>query len=223
MRAIIVDDEPKAIQLLSGYLQHFEQFELAGTFRNGIKAMEFLQKEQIDVVFLDISMPHISGISLAKVIHSETQIVFTTAHAEFALESYDVYAVDYLLKPISFERFSEAIFKVMKRQVSPVQGEVILQVKSGNEWHRIMASDVLYLEKDGNYMTWHTLKGTILSRYTISEALEILPSGFIQIHKSFIISLAEVEAFQKESISIKGKRIPIGATFRDVVWQYFQP
>ena len=116
MKVIIVDDEPKAIVLIASYLKHFSNFELLGTFRNGLKALKFLNTNSVDVVFLDINMPHLSGLSLSKMIASKTSIVFTTAYSEHALESYDVNTTDYLLKPISLERFSKTITKLIDKQ-----------------------------------------------------------------------------------------------------------
>ena len=114
MKAIIVDDEPNAIQLLSSYLSQFSRIELVGSFRNGIKALEFIQENKPDLIFLDINMPHINGISLAKIIDKSCKIIFTTAHSEHAVESYDIGSVDYLLKPISLERFTKAMGKILQ-------------------------------------------------------------------------------------------------------------
>jgi two-component system, LytTR family, response regulator len=114
MKAIIVDDEPKAIELLQGYLLHFPQVELMSTFRNGLKALAYMQENPVDLVFLDINMPHLSGISLSKMLEKSIKVIFITAHAEYAPESYDVEAVDYLMKPVSFERFTKAIQKVLR-------------------------------------------------------------------------------------------------------------
>lgn len=116
MKAIIVDDEPKAIELIQSYLSHFSVIELVGTFRNGLKAFQFMSKEPVDLLFLDINMPHLSGISLSKMVSKNTKIIFTTAYPEYAVESYDVEAVDYLLKPISLERFSKTIGKLLQNR-----------------------------------------------------------------------------------------------------------
>ena len=115
MKAIIVDDEPKAIDLLKGYLAHFSSIELIASFRNGLKALEYCGKNRVDLVFLDINMPQLTGLSLSRMLPRETKVIFTTAHAEFAVDSYDVEAADYLLKPISLERFAKAIGKIMEQ------------------------------------------------------------------------------------------------------------
>ena len=115
IKTVIIDDEPKAIGLLRSYLTHFTDFEVVNTFRNGLKALEYLNQKPVDVIFLDINMPHLNGLSLSKMISAETILVFTTAYAEHAVESYTVSALDYLLKPISLERFSGTIIKITER------------------------------------------------------------------------------------------------------------
>ena len=181
MKVIIVDDEPKAIDLIASYLEHFSSFELVGTFRNGLKALDFLSVNEVDVVFLDIQMPHLSGLSLSKTLASDTAIVFTTAYSEHALESYEVNAVDYLLKPISLERFTKTISKLMHRlggtgeglQVAPhANGTIFL--KSGLETHQVNIDDILYMKKDGNYMLYYTTSRKVMTRESIAEALSRL-------------------------------------------------
>lgn len=215
MKAIIVDDEPKAIELLKGYLQHFKSIELKKTFRNGLKAIEYLSEEQIDLIFLDINMPHISGISLSKMIPHRTKVIFTTAHSEFAVESYEVDTVDYLLKPISLERFTKALSKALPNQSSQSStGSKILLLKSGQENHRVVADEINYMEKDGNYMIYHLNDKKILVRETVSNALNRLPDNFLQIYRSYIINTEKIESFDRETIKIRGKSLPIGASFK---------
>ncbi len=217
MKAIIVDDEPKAIDLLKSYLQHFQEIELAATFRNGLKAFEFLSTHKIDLIFLDINMPHISGISLSKMIGPGIKVIFTTAYSEYAVESYDVEAVDYLLKPISLERFAKAVSKVFGnggREPLPGPDDILL-VKNGSSMHRIRSADILYLEKDGNYMTYHLEDRKILARESVGEALQVLPGNFIQAHKSFIVNTNRISRFDKESLTIGKTLIPVGALYRE--------
>ncbi len=216
MKAIIVDDEPKAIELIQSYLSHFSVIELVGTFRNGLKAFQFMSKEPVDLLFLDINMPHLSGISLSKMVSKNTKIIFTTAYPEYAVESYDVEAVDYLLKPISLERFSKTIGKLLQnRQEVPENAKSILMIKSGTKHYRTGVSDIFYLEKSGNYMEYQLENKTILARESIQEALAALPEYFIQIHKSIIINLNRIEFIDKENVSINGKLLPIGSSFRE--------
>jgi DNA-binding LytR/AlgR family response regulator len=217
MKAIIVDDEPKAIDLLEGYLIHFPAITLSGCFRNALKALEFLRTNPVDLVFLDIQMPHLSGISFSRIIGKETQIIFTTAHADFAVESYEVEAVDYLLKPISLERFTKAVTKALSSKDppgSPHTPEYVF-IKSGSSVHRISVDEILYLQKDGNYMTYNLEKQKILARESTSEALQRLPSWFVQTHKSFIVNLRRIQVIEKDHLQVGSHSVPIGSTFRE--------
>ncbi len=150
MKAIIIDDEPKAIELLKSYLEHFSRIELVATFRNGLKAFEFLSKEPVDLVLLDINMPHITGISLSKMLPNNIKIIFTTAYSEYVVESYEIQAVDYLVKPISLERFTKSISRVLSPKVKTTEKEnQLIFVKSSFETYRLESASILYLEKMG--------------------------------------------------------------------------
>ncbi|HMQ46962.1 MAG TPA: response regulator transcription factor [Saprospiraceae bacterium] len=218
MKTIIVDDEPKAIELLKNYLEHFSSIELVATFRNGLKAFEYTSKNAVDLIFLDINMPHISGISLSKMLPEHIKVIFTTAYSEFAVESYEIQAVDYLVKPISLERFTKSISRILATQPMMQEAEKkLIIVKSGSEVYRITCSSILYLEKDGNYLNYHCENQNILARETIQESLDKLPSNFIQTHKSFIVNTEKVISFGKNELSIAAEKIPISETFRSEV------
>lgn len=214
MNAIIIDDEPKAIELLKNYVQHFKNIKLTGTFRNGMRALEFLAENDVELIFLDINMPHLSGISLSKIIDRKTKIIFTTAYSEYAVESYEVDAVDYLLKPISFERFTMAIDKAINNRISNNNATNNISIKSGKKLHITDASEINYLSKDGNYIVYHLQDQKIMARQSITEALSTLPGYFIQTHKSYIINMKKADLVDKDDISIEGNKIPIGASFR---------
>ncbi len=224
MKVIIVDDEPRAIDLIVSYLKHFASFELVATFRNGLKALEYLNTNTIDVVFLDINMPHLSGLSLSKMIKPKTSIVFTTAYSEHALESYDVNTTDYLLKPISLERFSKTITKLIDKQEQ--QNTIItntrdasptLFVKSGLETHQLKISDIDYLQKDGNYMYYFVLDKKIMARQSIGEALDTLPENFIQIQKSYIVNFSKIDSVSTTHVQIGATQIPMGSQYKSNV------
>lgn len=220
MKAIIVDDEPKAIQLLSDYLNHFNAIELVGTFRNGFKAFEFLSINQVDLIFLDINMPHINGMSLSKMIDKRTKIVFTTAYSEYAVESYEVGAVDYLLKPISLERFTKTVSKIIienKTSTTDNEDKEIIFVKSGTKVHRIDPGDIFYIEKDGNYSIYYFKDSRIIARESVAEILHNLPSYFYQVHKSYIVNKNCVSSIEKDVLTVNGKEIAMGASFKKQV------
>lgn len=229
MKVIIVDDEPKAIELIASYLKHFASFELMATFRNGLKALEFLNTNTVDVVFLDINMPHLSGLSLSKMIAPKTAIVFTTAYSEHALESYDVNTADYLLKPISLERFSKTITKLIDSQGqqdntpnNPRETSATLFVKSGLETHQLQIADINYLQKDGNYMYYFVGNKKIMARQSIGEALDTLPESFIQIQKSYIVNFSKISSVSTSFLSIGNNQIPIGLQYKSLLLDKFK-
>ncbi len=229
MKVIIVDDEPKAIELITSYLKHFASFELVATFRNGLKALEFLNTNTVNVVFLDINMPHLSGLSLSKMITPKTAIVFTTAYSEHALESYDVNTADYLLKPISLERFSKTITKLIDSQEqqdnSPNTSTKIsptLFVKSGLDTHQIQIADINYLQKDGNYMYYFVGDKKIMARQSIAEALDTLPDNFMQIQKSYIVNFSKIDSVSATHVNIGKTQIPMGSQYKSIVHNKFK-
>lgn len=217
MKAIIVDDEPKAIDLLSGYIDHFKSIELVATFRNGLKAYEYIVNQKVDIVFLDINMPHISGIALSKILPENIKVVFTTAYSEFAVESYEIQAIDYLVKPITLERFTKSISRIITlNEISSdsIPEKKLILVKSGFETYRIDADQILYLEKDGNYMTYYCDNQKIVARETIQESLQKLPCSFLQTHKSYIVNIEKVVSFDKITLNIGAEKIPVSDSFR---------
>lgn len=220
MKTIIVEDEPKAIELLKSYIQHFAELELVATFRNGLKALTYLNTEPVDLVFLDINIPHISGLSLSKMIHPDTRVIFTTAYSEYAVESYEVNAVDYLLKPITFERFAKAVSKVISQPATPPPAPEnpstdTLNVKSGSRIYQVKVEELDYLEKDGNYMIYHYDGQRIYARQSAPEALESLPPHFMQIHKSFIVNTRRLDFYDKNVVSVVAREIPLGPKYRE--------
>lgn len=224
MQAIIVDDEPKAIALLQKYLTHFPEIEMSGSFRNGLKALLYLNTHKVDIVFLDINMPHTSGLAIAKMIDQGTNIIFTTAHAEYAVESYEIAAVDYLLKPITLERFTRAIQKVLKQELKTLMKDhptptYHILVKSGSKIHKVLLADLYYLEKDHNYITYYLNDSKILARQSIAQALASLPPHFLQIHKSFIVNLEKIDFFDKHEVSVNGQLLSLGASFREAFFR----
>jgi two-component system, LytTR family, response regulator len=222
MKVIIVDDEPRAIDLLKGYLEHFSSMELVATFRNGLKAYEYISKEPVDLIFLDINMPHISGISLSKMLPDHVKVIFTTAYSEYAVESYEIRAIDYLVKPISLERFTKSISRVFSHSGPAAEAEAekkIIHVKSGSETFRLDPTQILFLEKDGNYMIYHCAGRNVMARETISESLEKLPDTFIQTHKSYIVNTGNVVSYDKNILNMGKDQIPVSDSYREKVFR----
>jgi two-component system LytT family response regulator len=159
MTCIAIDDEPKAIEVIERYCQKISLASLKATFREPLKAIEFLNREKVDLIFLDINMPDISGMQLLQTLSPRPLIIFTTAYSQYAVESYELNALDYLLKPITFERFLMAINKaaaaLSSRNTTGMDEDAAVLIKSGPQTHRVKVSEILYLEKNGNYITIH--------------------------------------------------------------------
>ncbi|MBW1295402.1 LytR/AlgR family response regulator transcription factor [Aquimarina litoralis] len=223
IKVLIIDDEPKAIELVSSYLAHFSDFQLVNTFRNGLKALEFVNTNSVDVVFLDINMPHLSGLSLSKMLPKEIDVVFTTAYSEHAVESYTIDAIDYLLKPISLERFSKTITKLLDKNTLQTHDNSLntpsstLFIRSGLETHILKTTSIQYLKKDGNYMHYITDKKKVMARQTIAEALEKLSEDFVQIQKSFIVNFKKIDTIQTEYVLIDNTKIPLSKQYKQLL------
>lgn len=231
MKCIILEDEPIALKILSDYIEKVPSLELAGTFRDPLKGLTFLQNNEVDLLFLDINMPDLSGIQFLKSLINPPLVIFTTAYSEYALQSYEYNTVDYLLKPIEFDRFLKAVNKALERNRLPAnkkisqqgpskpltnEGNDFITVKSGTEFRRLLLEDILYIEGSGNYVTFATDKGKVLSLMKLKELEEILTEpGFLRIHKSYIIPLSKVDVFESFLVKIGDKKIPIGNAYRD--------
>ena len=217
MRCIAVDDEPFALELISGYIQKTPFLEFIAGFTNPFKAMSFLSKTPIDLVFLDINMPEISGIDLLKSLSHVPKVIFTTAFAEFGAESYEFNAVDFLLKPVKYDRFLKAVNKVnvtANQSAEPAKESIL--VKSGSQIFQIAIADILYVEGAGNYMTFYTKTGRVMALMPMNDILKMLPSKtFMRIHKSYIISLTHVDIIEKARVIINKIPIPVGITYRE--------
>jgi two-component system LytT family response regulator len=222
MKCLVIDDEPKAVEILSDYIEKVPDLKCIATFRDPLKALNHIQNNPIDLLFLDINMPDLSGIQFLNALEHHPLVIFTTAYSEYALDSYDYDAVDYLLKPIEFDRFLKAVNKAYRRHKEEKKGRLPLRgdsgyifIKSGTDYHKLDTSNILYIKGTGNYLTFVTLNKEILTLLTMKEALEIIPPQFHRIHKSYIINLDHVELIDTEEVKIKDQRIPIGDHYRD--------
>jgi DNA-binding LytR/AlgR family response regulator len=228
MNCVIIDDEPAAIEVLKFHLSNIPFVTLQKSFRDPLDALDYLQKHEVDLLFLDINMPKLSGISFPKFLQKPPLIVFTTAYSEYALKSYELNAVDYLLKPIEFDRLLQAVIKV-KHILNKKNDDIITSaktsedisdqtifIKSGSEFHQLSIQNIKYIESDGNYVTFHTIKRPILARYKLSEVLELLPKEYFKrIHRSYIIGLKHAETVKKHAVTIDGNEIPISSNYRE--------
>ena len=216
INTVIIDDEAKAIALLEGYINRVPQLHCLKSFRNPLEALVFVQKNNVDLILLDINMPKLSGISFAKIANDKAKIIFTTAYSEYAVESYNLNAIDYLLKPISFERFLKAISKILYNNKNTINktDQKFISIKSGYVLHRVNLANILFLEKEANYITYHLTNKKILARESIEEALQKLSNNFLQIHKSYIVAIDKIESIDANQIIIKTYKLPIGKTYK---------
>ncbi len=226
---VVIDDEALARKLLTTYIEKIPYLELKGVFKNPIEAMPLVQTQTIDVLFLDIQMPQISGINFLKTLVQRPLVVFTTAYEKYAIEGFNLDVVDYLLKPFAFERFLQAVQKVTHRLstvnasiTAPIQTSTPTKnhilVKSEHRIHRLRYEDILYIQSMQAYVAYHTSKERILSLNTMKKLEEVLPKDqFIRIHKSYIIAKEKVELLEGNQVIIQDTKLPIGASYREMV------
>jgi DNA-binding LytR/AlgR family response regulator len=229
-RCLVVDDEPIARKIVKNYITQLPNLELAGECKNAFEAIEQINSDEtIEIVFLDINMPNISGTAMVKILSRQPQIIFTTAYSEFALESYDINAADYLLKPFLFERFTKAVFKATERlraasllSLSPAElkTESFLYVKSNGEKHAVQTQDILYCEAMKNYTkvvaTNNKTYSPLIALSKFEQELNALSTDFLRIHRSFIISKKHLVSVGSNYVMIGTNRIPIGDQYKEV-------
>jgi two-component system LytT family response regulator len=221
LKCIIIEDEPLAVKVLSDYVSQVPFLELQKTFKDAILATDYLRKNTIDLIFLDIHLPKLKGMSFLKTLPDPPAVIITTAYHQYAVEGYDLNVTDYLLKPIEFERFLKAVNKVKDSFKSRIQGNesksfIFLNVQKKKV--KILFSDILYIESQREYIKIVTLKKEFLSKISTKEIENLLPQNlFRRIHRSFIVSIDKIESFSAKEVEIKGKTIPIGRDFSDVV------
>jgi len=223
IRCVVVDDEKGAVDILTDYIGQTPDLELSAAFRDAVEALNYVTKEEIDLIFLDIDMPNLSGIQLAELLRERNiDVVFCTAYTEFAAESYEKNAVDYLLKPIPYDRFLKAVDKVRSKRKgqSPTSGydssSRIFFVKSGSVIHQLDIDYLLYMKTDGHYVEFHSSIGQVLSRMNMEELLNSLPPGrCARIHKSYVVVLDKIEKIVHDTVKIAGRELPIGRSYRE--------
>lgn len=220
-KCIIIDDEELARALISNYVDRLDFLELVDSFENPTQAITTLNTQKIDLIFLDIQMPEIKGTTFAKMIHPDTRFIFTTAYSEYALEGYALNALDYLLKPITFERFLTAVSKI-KETKSDLETHKFLTIKSGYDLHKIKFEDIFYIESDSEYVNFHTSQAKIMSHNSL-KALEqkLPPSIFIRVHRSFMVNKNKVTSLKGKTLMLGDTAIPISSSHMEIVKELF--
>lgn len=219
LNCIAVDDEPLSLDILENYIRNINKLDLIATCNDAMEALEVLRNHQIDLIFLDINMPGISGFQLLKSLSDPPQIIFTTAYPEFAVRGFEVDAIDYLVKPFPFERFLKAVNKVLNKkelQVNNSKDQEVIWLKAEKKNNRILINDILYVEAVGDYVKVKTLHGQLIIHETMHGILDRLKDfGFIRVHRSFIISPDKIDFIEGNRVSIKNESIPVGQAYRE--------
>ncbi len=226
IRYVIIDDEPIAHRIIEKYCADLPHLEKKGNCYNAFEAMQLLNEQNVDLLFLDLNMPKLSGFDFLRTLSNPPKIIVTTAYAEFALESYDLDVADYLLKPFAFDRFVKAVNKALKKAtvqtaapVSPVANtKSTLFLKGDKKFHQIQWDHILFVEAYGHYTKVYLKDEMILSNQKISALEELLPSDqFLRVHKSFIVATDKIKFIEGNRLRIEEHEIPIGQTYKSLV------
>jgi DNA-binding LytR/AlgR family response regulator len=229
LRSLIIEDEPPAQEILSGYIRDCAQLELVNICPDALEALDILRKEPIDLIFLDINLPKLSGLNFLKILDRTPMVIFTTAYPEYAVEGFDANAIDYLVKPFSFERFLKAVNKAVEKdrysqnQVEtqpPDSRQDFILLKADKKLYKVLFSEIRYIESTGDYLKVLYLDKILVVHGTINGFLEKLPPGeFIRVHKSFIISINQINYIEGNQIRIVSTFIPIGRSYKEEVYR----
>ncbi|WP_282075202.1 LytR/AlgR family response regulator transcription factor [Maribacter aquivivus] len=216
INCIVVDDEELARALLITYIEKLDYLNLVGEAENPLEALQLMKEHEVDVLFLDIQMPEIKGTDFAKMIDSNTKIIFTTAYSQYALEGYELNAVDYLLKPITFERFVTAVNKVKPSKI--IEKTDTITIKSGYDLHKVKYEDILYVVSDSEYVTFHLGDKKIISNQRLKALEQELPSSmFMRVHRSYIINKNNVTGLKGRDLLLSDVIIPVSDSYYDQV------
>jgi len=222
IKCLLVDDEPLAIALLKQHIAQVDLLEVIGECPNAIKALEELRVKDVDLLFLDIRMPSVSGLELLKMLRHPPKVIITTAYREYALDGYDLDLIDYLLKPITFDRFLKAIQRLLRHidpaPIAAATESPNLYIKAGYKNLRLPADTILYMESFKDYVKIHTVTGPITTKYKISEMeADLESSHFLRIHRSFIVNLRHISAYTSSHVEIGATELPIGESYKEYV------
>ncbi|NOR73698.1 MAG: response regulator [Draconibacterium sp.] len=224
-KCIIIDDEPIAIRIIRKHLSAFTNFEIIAECGHALEAMSIISKEKIDLIFCDIQMPQITGVDFVRSLAHPPKIIFTTAYRDYAVDAFELNVVDYLLKPISFERFAKAINNFLEQSVIKNNKQNIsapnskqrdfIFLKADKKHHKINLSDILYFESLGDYVIVFTIEKKIVTKERISYIAESLSeNNFIQIHRSYIVSIPKIESIGAGFVEINKKKLPVGRNYK---------
>ncbi len=224
-KCIIIDDEPIAIRVIKKHLSAFTDFKVVAECSNALEAMPIISNKKIDLMFCDIQMPQITGVDFVRSLAHPPKVIFTTAYRDYAVDAFELNVVDYLLKPISFERFTKAINNFMEQnsakisqqensETEPSQHDFIF-MKADKKYHKLNLSDILYFESLGDYVIAFTYDKKIVTKERISNlAKQLSGNNFIQIHRSYIVSISKIESVGSGFVEINKKKLPVGRNYK---------
>ena len=224
---IIVDDEYLARKLLQDYVSKVESLQLVATCSNAFEAMEALANNTVDIMLLDIQMPDLTGLELVKGLEKKPAVIFTTAYSEYAVDAFNLAVVDYLLKPFDFPRFFQAVRKAIgnvqpkaeettKQAADISKSNDFITVKADYKLYKINYDDLLFIEGQHEYVTFHTTQRRITALFALKDLEELLPKDrFVRVHKSYIVSFKHIQDLDKSDVTVAGNKVPVGASYRD--------
>ena len=224
---IIVDDEYLAQKLLQDYVSKVDSLQLVATCSNAFEAMNALKNNEVDIMLLDIQMPDLTGLELVKSLEKKPAVIFTTAYSEYAVDAFNLAVTDYLLKPFDFQRFIQAINKAIgnvqpKVKITPKAADTVsrssdfITVKADYKLYKINYDDLLFIEGQHEYVTFHTTQRRITALFALKDLEELLPKDrFVRVHKSYIVSFNHIQDLDKSDVTVSGNKIPVGSSFRD--------
>jgi DNA-binding LytR/AlgR family response regulator len=223
IRCIIIEDERLAQDVIKAHLQKTDRFTLVGVYRTAPEAREALENEEVDLIFLDIQLPGMTGLNFLRSLTNPPLVVFTTAYPEYALESYEFNVIDYLLKPVSYERFSKTVEKIMDGKIfkTPVKetksfNQEHIFIRSNSKFFRVGFLDIIYIQGMKDYLKIHTPEHIIITHQTMAEMENILPADrFIRIHKSYIVAFPRIRAVFGNSVEMEKDLLPIGPNYKE--------
>jgi len=222
-QCLLVDDEPPAIELLKKYISMIDQLQVASTAHSAIKAFDLLKTQEFDLLFLDIRMPVLNGLDFLKTLQNPPAVILTTAYREYALDGYDLDIIDYLLKPISFDRFLKAIDRFRNRfteamtktnEVSQSDSHLFFNVNRTH--HKVLLDEILYIESLKDYVRIHTTKNRLVVKGNIGTILKRLPADrFVRVHRSYAVAIEHIEAYNQTEVRVGGRELLLGVSFKD--------
>jgi DNA-binding LytR/AlgR family response regulator len=227
LNCLLVDDEPPALEILRTYIASTPTLQIAGECNHAIDAFQFLQLKEVDLIFLDINMPRLTGTDFLKALANPPKVIFTTAHRDFAVEGFELGAVDYLLKPYSLERFWRAIqratnteSKIPEREKTETDSDRFLYVRADRKMTKVLVNEILYIESLKDYVKIFLPDKPIVTKQTITSLEDMLPEeNFVRVHRSFVVSISKIESYTQHTVFIGKSEIPVGPLYRQVFLQ----